>query len=97
MSGTHALQSVLQSELATKLRYTPGHANGGNTAGLAPSPFMSSAAGGNGSLGSPPPPPLTARQQQAVASLMRVQGLVEHCVAKHDEDRVMVRGRGVGE
>lgn len=89
MSGTQALQSVLQSELATKLRYTPGHANGGNTAGLAPSPFMGSAAGGNGSLGSPPPPPLTARQQQAVASLMRVQGLVEHCVAKHDEDRVM--------
>ena len=54
-----------------------------------------SAAGCSGEVpGLQPPSPrscLTARQQQAVGSLLRVQALVEHFVAKHDEDRVTVR------
>ena len=60
----------------------------------------SSSRGGSGGGGEvpgllPPSPRshLTGRQQQAVGNLLRVQALVEHFVAKHDEDRVTVRRR----
>lgn len=37
---------------------------------------------------------MTGRQQQAVANLLRVQAAVAQFVAKHDEDRITVRGEG---
>ncbi|KAL4458838.1 hypothetical protein ABPG75_013703 [Micractinium tetrahymenae] len=78
-AGSEVLSSVLVSTAASKLQFSGAGAAADAAASLAMT----------GADGLPSPHSrMTGRQQQAVANLLRVQAVVAHFVAKHDEDRI---------
>lgn len=85
VGGEQVLSQMLASDAASKLQYHGTRPQSRAPPGSADPPCRS----GSGVL---PPPRLTARQQQAVGALLRVQALVSHFVARHDEERVQVGG-----